>query len=327
MRVVRFYRHGGPEVLRLETAELPSPRPGEVRIKVKALGLNRAEALMRAGTYIEQPTLPSGLGLEAAGIVDELGSGESDIQPGDSVSIIPPISIIRCPTYAEYICVPIERVVKHPPTLSWEEAAAAWMQYLTAYGALIEVADVRPGDYVVITAASSSVGLAAIQIVNVLGAIPIAITRGKTKLQALIDAGAAHVIVSSEENLVHRLREIAGPSGVRVILDPIGGPIFEPLTTAMAKGGVLVEYGGLSRQPKPFRLASVLEKSLTLRGYLVHEITGHMTRLDAAKRFIFHGLKPGAQAKNIQGFQFDDIIDAHRYLESNEQIGKIVVVV
>jgi len=328
MRIVRFYRHGGPEVLRLETAELPSPRAGEVRINVRAIGLNRAEALMRAGTYIEQPALPSGLGLEAAGLIDELGEGVSAVQPGDPVSIIPPISMVRWPTYAEYICVPVEQVVKHPPVLSWEEAAAAWMQYLTAYGALVEVANVRRGEYVVITAASSSVGLAAIQIVKLLGGVPLAITRGKAKRQALIDAGADHVIVSSEEDLACRLREIADPSGVRVVFDAIAGPIFEPLTDAMAKNGVLIEYGGLSGQPTPFPLASVLKKSLTLRGYLVHEITGDAAQPDAAKRFILRGLASGKLKPIISRvFPFDEIVEAHRYLESNAQFGKIVVTI
>lgn len=328
MRVVRFHRHGGPEVLHLETAERPSPRAGEVTINVKAIGLNRADALMRAGTYIEQATLPSGPGLEAAGIIGEVGEGVSTFRPGDPVSIVPPISMVRWPTYAEYICVPAELVVKHPPFLRLEEAAAVWMQYLTAYGALVEIAKVRCGEFVAITAASSSVGLAAIQTVKLLGGVPVAITREAAKRQALIESGADHVIVSSEEDLAHRLREITGPSGVRVIFDAVAGPIFEPLADAMAKGGILIEYGGLSREPTPFPLSFVLAKGLTLRGYLVHEITGDAQRLEAAKRFIFDGLASGQLRPIISRmFPFDEIVEAHRFLESNQQFGKIVVTV
>ncbi|MGV6871992.1 zinc-dependent alcohol dehydrogenase family protein [Pseudochelatococcus sp. B33] len=328
MRVVRFHRHGGPEVLRFETAEAAPVRANEVRIKVKALGLNRADALMRAGTYIETPVLPSGLGLEAAGIVEGLGEGVTSFEPGNAVSIIPPISMARWPTYAEYISVPAERVVKHPPTLSWEDAAAVWMQYLTAFGALIDIAKIRCGEVVVITAASSSVGLAAIEIANMIGAVPIAVTRGAAKRQALLGAGAAHVIATDEEDLALRLREIAGSADVRVVLDPVGGPIFEPLTEAMARGGILIEYGGLSGQPTPFPLPAVLGKSLMLRGYLVHEITGTPERLETAKRFILDGLTSGKLRPTIsKTFTFDEIIDAHRYLESNEQFGKIVVTI
>lgn len=326
MLTVRFDRHGGPEVLRFETAEIPAPRPGAVRIRVKALGLNRAEALMRSGAYIETPSLPSGLGLEAAGIVDALGDGVVGFEPGDAVSVIPAISMAASPTYAEYISVPANRVVKHPADLTWNQAAAAWMQYLTAFGALVETARLRRDDKVVITAASSSVGLAAIEIANIVGAMPIAVTRGSAKRQALLDAGAAHVIATETEDLGLRLRQIAGPAGVRVVFDPIGGPIFEPLTDAMARGGMLIEYGGLSGLPTPFPLPSVLGKSLTLRGYLVHEITGVPERLETAKQFILDGLASGKLQPTISKcFPFDRIVDAHRYLESGAQFGKIVV--
>lgn len=327
-RVVRFHRHGGPEVLHIEEIDVAGPRPGEVQIRVKALGLNRAEALLRAGTYIETPLLPSGLGLEAAGIVETVGEGVSGFAPGDAVSVVPPISMVEYPAYGEFATFPSSHIVKHPPSLSWEAAAAVWMQYLTAYGSLIDIAGLRSEDFVVITAASSSVGLAAIQIANRIGATPIAVTRNSAKRQALLAAGAAHVIASAEEDLEARLNEIAGPRGVRVVLDAIGGPIFEPLTAAMSRGGILIEYGGLSPEPTPFPLFTVLGKTLTLRGYLVHEIIRDATKLEAAKAFILDGLQSGALKPVIaRTFAFDRIVDAHRYLESNEQFGKIVVTI
>lgn len=327
-RVVRFHEHGGPEVLRIEHLDLPGPARGEIQIRVKALGLNRAEALLRSGAYIEPARFPSGLGLEAAGLIAAVGEGVEGFAPGDTVSIVPPLSMVRWPAYGEFVTFPGELVVKHPPQLSWEAAAALWMSYLTAYGALIEVAKLRSEDVVVITAASSSVGLAAIQIANLVGATPIAVTRTSAKKQALLASGAAHVIASAEQDLAARLKEIAGPEGVRVVLDPIGGPIFEPLTAAMSRGGILIEYGGLSAEPTPFPLGNVLMKCLTLRGYLVHEITGNTTRLQAAKTFVLDGLKSGALKPVIaKTFAFDQIVEAHRFLESNQQFGKIVVTI
>lgn len=327
-RLVRFHQHGGPEVLRIEHAEFPPPGPGEVQIRVKALGINRAEALLRAGAYIETPMLPSGLGLEAAGVIEILGEGVEDFAPGDAVSVIPPRSMIRWPAYGELVTYPAELVVKHPPSLDWQTAAAVWMQYLTAYGALIDIAGLISGDAVVVTAASSSVGLAAIQIANKVGATAIAVTRTSAKRQALLDAGAAEVVVLTEEDLTARLSEITGPRGARVVLDAIGGPIFEPLTAAMARGGILIEYGGLSPEPTPFPLSTVLAKTLTLRGYLVHEITGDAAKLEAAKAFILQGLEDGTLKPIIdRTFAFDQIVEAHRYLESNEQFGKIVVTI
>jgi NADPH:quinone reductase-like Zn-dependent oxidoreductase len=327
-RVIRFHEHGGPEVLRIEDVDVPRPGRGEVQIRVKALGLNRAEVSLRSGTYIETPTLPSGLGLEAAGIVETVGEGVDGFARGDAVSIVPPLSMIRWPAYGDLATFPAELVVKHPPSLSWEAAAAVWMPYLTAYGALIEIAKLRREDFVVITAASSSVGLAAIQIANLVGATTIAVTRTSAKKQALLASGATHIIASAEEDLQARLKDIAGPDGVRVVLDPIGGPIFEPLTAAMSRGGILIEFGGLSAEPTPFPLGTVLSKCLTLRGYLVHEITGDATRLEAAKAFILDGLTSGSlQPVIAKTFPFDQIVEAHRFLESNEQFGKIVVTV
>ncbi|WP_441235730.1 zinc-dependent alcohol dehydrogenase family protein [Bradyrhizobium sp. 930_D9_N1_4] len=328
VRVVRFHQYGDPEVLRIETVDVAPPARGDVQIRVKALGLNRAEALLRRGTYIETATFPSGLGLEAAGLVEAVGEGVADFVAGDPVSIVPPLSMVRWPAYAELATFPANLVVKHPPALGFEVAAAVWMQYLTAYGALVDIAGLERGDVVAVTAASSSVGLAAIQIANRIGAVPVALTRTSAKRQALLDAGAAHVVASDEEDISARLEQIAGSNGVRVVLDAVGGPAFEPLTVAMAPGGILIEYGGLSPAPTPFPLGNVLSKSLTLRGYLVHEIIRDPARLARAKAYILDGLAEGSLKPIIaRTFEFEDIVEAHRFLESNDQFGKIVVTI
>ena len=327
-RAVRFHQHGGPEVLRIETVDVQPPATGEVQIRVRALGLNRAEALLRRGTYIETTTFPSGLGLEAAGVVAAVGDEVTGFVPGDAVSIVPPLSMVRWPAYAELATFPAELVVKHPPELGFETAAAVWMQYLTAYGALVDIAGLGPGDFVAITAASSSVGLAAIQIANRIGAVPIALTRTSIKRHALLYAGAAQIVASEEELIGARLLEIAGSTGVRVVFDAVGGPAFEPLTAAMSPGGILIEYGGLSGEPTPFPLFNVLGKSLTLRGYLVHEIVRDPARLAKAKAFILDGLSDRALKPVIaRTFRFEEIVEAHRFLESNAQFGKIVVTI
>ncbi|QBI01766.1 zinc-dependent alcohol dehydrogenase family protein [Pseudoduganella albidiflava] len=325
-RVIQFHQHGGPEVLRIEQAEVAPPAPGEVQITVMALGLNRAEALMREGTYIETPALPSGLGLEAAGIVTTLGAGVTSIALGDAVSVVPPVSMSRWPTYAEIVNVPADRIIKHPPGLGWASAAALWMAYLTAYGALVDIAQLTPDDQVVITAASSSVGLAAIQIARHVGATPIAVTRTAQKKQELLEAGAAHVVAMDDEDMAAALVAHTGAAGVRVVFDPVGGPLFIPLTEAMRPGGILVEYGGLSKEPTPFPLSSVLSKRLTLRGYLVHELLTDPHRLAAAQRFILDGVSAGVFRPVIaRTFSFDEMVEAHRYMASNAQFGKIVV--
>lgn len=327
-RIVRIHEYGDASVLKLEDLEVSAPAANEVQISVKAIGLNRAEVMFRNHAYLQEAEFPSRLGYEAAGIVTAVGSDVTEITIGDSVALIPPLDITRWGTYGELANVPAHLVVKSPENLSFEEAAASWMQYVTAWGALIEQAKLRQGDFVIVTAASSSVGLAAFQMARMVGATSIAITRTHAKKQALLDAGAAHVIVSDGEDIVERVMTITAGQGARVVFDPVGGPSFEPLTQSMARGGILLEYGALSSEPTPFPLFTVLSKSLTLKGYLYAEIVADPEALERAKAFILQGLKSGALRPIIaKTFTLSDIQDAHRFLEANQQIGKIVVTV
>jgi NADPH:quinone reductase-like Zn-dependent oxidoreductase len=196
-RVVRFHETGGPEVLKIEHLDVPPPGKGEVQISVKALGLNRAESMFRRGEYIEQPDFPARIGYEAAGTVTAVGPGVEGFKVGDAVSTIPAFSMNHYGVYGGLVSAPVHAVAHHPSSFSWEQAASIWMQYLTGYGALIDIADLKAGDTLVIPAASSSVGLAAIQIANRVGATPIALTRRSSKRQALMDAGATHVVASA----------------------------------------------------------------------------------------------------------------------------------
>src|SRR5689334_15891640 len=162
-KIVRFHELGGPEVLRIE--EEPSKRPGngEARLQVKAIGLNRAEALFIRGQYVEQPKLPAGLGYEAAGVVDAVGPDVDKSWIGKNVATIPAFSMNRYPMVGEEVIAPVRALGEYPAKLSAMEGAAVWMQYLTAYGALIAIAHLTKDDYVVVPAASSSVGIAAIE--------------------------------------------------------------------------------------------------------------------------------------------------------------------
>ncbi|APW60742.1 zinc-dependent alcohol dehydrogenase family protein [Paludisphaera borealis] len=327
-RVVRFHETGGPEVLKIEELDVPPPGKGEVQIRVKALGLNRAEAMFRRGQYLEDPKLPARLGYEAAGTVAAVGPGVQGFKVGDAVSTIPSFSLNDYGLYGELANAPVHAVVHHPASLSWVDAAAVWMQYITAYGALIDIAGLTKGDTLVIPAASSSVGLAAIQIANRVGAIPVALTRGSAKRQALVDAGAAHVIASDEQDLVKEVLGLTGGKGARVVFDPVGGPTLTKLAKATAQLGIIFLYGALSTEPTPLPLFDVLGRWLTLRGYVMMEITSDPDRLERATRFINEGLADGGFKPLIaRTFPLDEIVEAHRYLESNQQVGKVVVTV
>ncbi|HEY4234000.1 MAG TPA: zinc-dependent alcohol dehydrogenase family protein [Lacipirellulaceae bacterium] len=327
-RVVRFHQTGGPEVLKIEQTDLKQPGRGEVRIAVKALGLNRAESMFRTGKYLEEPVFPARLGYEAAGTVDAVGEGVHGIKVGDAVSTIPAFSQNQYGVYGDTAIVPAHAVAKHPASLSWVEAAAIWMQYATAYGALVEIANLKAGDTLLIPAASSSVGLAASQIAKSIGATPVALTRRSNKRSALLELGAAHVVATEEQDLVAEVGKLTGGKGARVVFDPVGGPTVAKLAAAMAEHGMLILYGALSTEPTPVPLMELLGKLLTIRGYVLFEIVGDPKRMERTKKFIVEGLTSGKLKPIIaKTFPFEQIVEAHRYLESNQQIGKIVVTV
>ena len=327
-RVVRFHQTGGPEVLQIEDVAVPPPAEGEVQISIKALGLNRAESMFRRGQYLENPKLPARLGYEAAGPVAAIGPGVQGFKIGDAVSTIPSFSLNDYGLYGDLANAPVHAVTHHPKSLSWEEAAAVWMQYLTAYGALIDIGKLTKDDTILIPAASSSVGLAAIQIANKVGAVPVAMTRGQSKRKALLDAGAAHVIASEEQDLVKEVLRITEGKGARVVFDPVGGPTVNKLLQATAQLGIVFLYGALSTEPTPLPLFDLLAKSATIRGFVMLEITSDPRRLERAKKFINEGLADGSFKPLIaKKFPLDQIVEAHRYLESNQQVGKVVVTV
>ena len=327
-KVVRFHELGGPENLKIEDVPLRELRKGEVRLRVQAVGLNRAESMFYHGIYLEDPKLPSGLGYEAAGVVEEVGPGVDKDWIGKTVSTIPAFSMIEYGMLGEEVIAPVATLGEHPPNLSPVEGAAIWMQYLTVYGALIEFGHLTPGDFVIIRAASSSVGLAAIQMVKDVGAVAIAATRTSKKRDQLMELGADHVIATEEENIVLRVHDITGGKGARVILDPVGGPFVEQLAKTAATGGIIFEYGALSLQPTPYPLLRALTKALTFRGYTLWEITRRPELLEVAKEYVYNRLADGRFVPKIaKTFPFAQAAEAYQYLESNEQVGKIVITV
>jgi len=327
-KVVRFHKIGDASELKIDDLPVGEPAESEVRIKVEAIGLNRAEVMFRNGAYLETPQLPSRLGYEAAGIVDAVGVNITNYKVGDRVSTIPCFSMGQYGVYAEYAIVPVHAVAKCPESFTMQQNTSIWMQYLTAYGALLEIGQLKQEQRILITAASSSVGVAAIQIAKSIGATVIATTRGKTKKQFLLDQGANHVIQTDSEDLVTRTSELTQDAGVDLIFDPIGGPILAQLADATAIGGKIIEYGALAAAPTPYPLFTALAKGLTIRGYTIFEITQDQDKLSKAKSFLL----PLFETKKLipiidKVFSFSQIQQAHEYMESNQQMGKIVVTV
>jgi NADPH:quinone reductase-like Zn-dependent oxidoreductase len=231
-------------------------------------------------------------------------------------------------TLGEQAVVPLRAVTEYPPSLTVEQAAAAWMQYLTAYGVLVYYGKITAGDFVSVPAASSSVGLAAIQIARDAGATAIAVTRRSAKKAELLELGAHHVIASEEEDYVARVKEITNGKGTRIIFDPVAGPFVEKLAAGSAEGGQIFIYGNLSMQPTPFPLRESFRSGVSLRAYSLREITTVPERLAAAKKYVYDRLADGRFVPKIaKTFAYANTVEAYRYLESNQQVGKVVITV
>ncbi|MFI7693829.1 zinc-dependent alcohol dehydrogenase family protein [Nonomuraea sp. NPDC049655] len=328
-RTVLFHELGGPEVLELADVAAGEPGPGEVRIRVDAIGLNRAEALFRSGHYIEPVrSFPARLGTEAAGVVEAVGAGVTGLRAGQPVSTVPAFSQNDYGVYAGRAVVPAAAVLPRPEGVDPVEGAAVWMPYVTAYGALVEVGGMRPGDTVVLNAASSSVGLAAIRVADRMGATPIALTRTAAKKEALLKEGAAEVIVTGEEDVTERVLAATGGRGAEFVFDAVAGPGVTDLARVVAPEGLLLVYGALSGQPTPYPGIDLGMPALNMRTYTMHETTRVPERLRRAAAFVASGLRSGAfRAVVDRTFDLEEIVRAHRHLESNAQFGKIVVTV
>lgn len=326
-RTWRFQRPGNVDVLELENLPLDEPAQGEVLIQMKTIGLNRADVMFRRGTYIEKAEFPSRLGYEGAGVVVSTGEGVEHFSPGDHVSILPSSSLARFGTCADKLVLPASLLVHKPVNLSWEQSSSIWMQYLTAYGGIIHAAGLKKGETLLVTAASSSVGLAAIQIAQSAGARVIASTLTVEKKQHLLALGVDDVISSEDEpDLYQAIVSRLGGEYLNAAFDAVGGPQVEQIAKAMAVRGRLVIHGALSPEATPFPLKIALRRSLTIRGFLFLEVLHETIIREKAIRFILRGIEAGHLKPQLDKiFNFGQMQEAHRYLESNQQIGKIIV--
>lgn len=321
---VLFDETGGPEVLKVRDVELAAPGPGEVLTKVEALGLNRAEALFRAGTYYYPATLPASRnGYEAAGVVEAVGGGVTAFAPGDLVLTTANLELSAQGVYADRVVLPQDAVAPRPAGVDAVTASAVWLTYTTAYGALHLRAHLRPGDHVLITGASSGVGTAALQVARRAGATPIATTRTEDKRRQLLDLGAAHVIVTDTEDVAKETKRLTGGRGADIVLDAIGGPDFQTLGDAAAQDATYVVYGWLDGRPTVVPMTW----PATVHGYSNATVVDSADARRRAAAYLGAGLADGTLRPAIaQVFDgLDRMGDAHRLMEANTHIGKIVV--
>jgi NADPH:quinone reductase-like Zn-dependent oxidoreductase len=234
----------------------------------------------------------------------------------------------RYGTHGETAILPAKFVHKYPDFLTPAEAASINNPFLTAWGALIDRGGMTVGDFVLITAASSSVGVAAIQLARAVGAIPIAVTRTEKKRQALLNIAGEHVIVTASENIGRRVQEITEGKGARLIFDAVGGDTLQSLDQTAADQGIVFLYGAFDLGAPQVPMIPAITKELRLWGHMVYSVHNSVERLSRAFDFVYKTMfSTGLRPVIDRIFSLSEYAAAHRYLESNQQVGRVVITV
>ncbi|WP_028874229.1 NADPH:quinone reductase [Tepidiphilus margaritifer] len=317
---IRFSAHGGPEVLRWETVELPDPGPGELRIRHQAIGVNFIDTYHRTGLY--PVALPSGLGQEGAGVVEAVGPRVTEFRPGDRVAYcggaLSPVG-----AYSEVRNFPAERAVRLPDDISFETAAAVMLKGLTAQCLVRRTHRVQPGDTVLIHAAAGGVGLLLVQWAKQLGATVIATAGNDEKAELVRAHGADHVIVYTREDFTERTRALTNGRGVDVVYDSVGRATFLGSLDSLRPLGLMVSFGNASGKVEPFDIGLLAQKgSLFLTRPTLFTYIARREDLLAMAEELFGALRDGWLDVQIgQRFPLSQAAEAHRALESRRTIG------
>ncbi|HEY5720406.1 MAG TPA: quinone oxidoreductase [Gammaproteobacteria bacterium] len=318
---IRMHAYGGPENLRREFVEVPSPGPGQVRLRQTAVGLNFIDVYERTGLYPVE--LPCCLGHEAAGVVIETGRGVRDVKCGDHVAYVHP----KTGAYADERLMPADRLVPIPKGISNAQAAAVMLKGLTAWYLLHRTYRVRRGDPVVIYAAAGGVGLIAVQWARALGATVIAVTGSTEKAEIAREHGAHYTILLSRSDLAARVREITGGRGVPVVYDSIGKDTFLTSLDCLRPRGLMVSYGNASGPVAPVDLRELARRgSLFLTRPTLFHYVERRADLRLGAQELFAVIASGVVKVRIgHTYALADAALAHRELEARRTTGATVL--
>jgi NADPH2:quinone reductase len=318
---IRIHQTGGPEVLSWEEVEVSAPAAGEATVRHHAIGLNFIDTYHRTGLY--PLPLPSGLGLEGAGVVEAVGEGVTEVSVGDRVAYAggPPGA------YAEVRNIPAHRLLRLPATIGFDTAAAMMLQGLTSAYLLRRTYRVQPGDAVLIHAAAGGVGLIACQWAKALGATVIGTVGSPAKAELARAHGCDHVINYSTENFTQRVREITGGEGVAVVYDGVGKDVFMGSLDSLRTLGMLVTYGNASGPVPPFDPLLLSQKGslFVTRPTLMH-YTAKRADLEALGAELFDMVGSGKVRIEVnQTYALADAAQAHRDLEARKTTGSTIL--
>ena len=326
MRAIRFSEFGPPaRVLRLEDVPTPEPGLGEVRIRVTHRPINPSDLHLIAGTYGIRPTLPATPGLEGMGRVDALGDGVANLVVGERV-----IAMAGGPsTWAEHLIAPAARVVPVPDAVSDQAAAQFVVNPLTAWLLLTEELSVAPGDWLLQTAAGSTLGKLVLRLARHRGVRTIDVVRRRDQVQELLDLGADAVICTGDERVIDRVKEITGGKGIAGAIDSVGGPLAAQVARSLRRGGTLVVFGLLGGDPvMPLEIPDLLFKGATVRGFWLTSwfATRPPERIGSAIAEVMTLMAQGLMVPDVEAeYELADFANAIAHAERGGRRGKVML--
>lgn len=324
-RMLQLHRFDGPDGLQIDDLPLREPGPGEIRIANEAFALNYGDLGVMTNAYVFDVQLPTPIGDEAAGVVDAIGEGVDTHEVGDRVSTLPFINTGYMAS-GESVVVPAEFAVPYPQHLSAAEGCSIWVQYLTAYYALLELSSLTKEDWVLVTAGASSAGSAALEICRMQGVRTIATTRSEDQFDYLYEMGVTRAVVPND-TFDQQIRDITDNKGVNVAYDNVGDPLLAMYSRALATGALIILYGGLDSRPDIVPIIPMNQSAAILRSYSVYQHIYDAAQRSRGVSFVFDALVRGDLKPRVDKvFPLEDFKDAFDYqVEAKRRRGKIVL--
>lgn len=320
MKAIRIHKHGGPEVLSYEDVPMPKPQRGEALVKIEAAGVNFIDIYNRTGLYPGNvPFIP---GMEAAGVVEEIGQDATEVKKGARVAYA-----MQQGSYAEYAIVPAWKLVKIPDSIDMQSAAATMLQGMTAHYLTHSTYPLKEGDVILVHAAAGGVGLLLVQIAKFLGATVIGTVSTEEKAKIAKEAGADHVIIYTQADFEEEVKKLTNDRGVDVVYDSVGKTTFEKSLKCLRPRGYLVLFGQSSGPVPPFDLSRLAEKGLFItRPSLKHYATNREELLQRANDLLQWIAAEKLKLRIHKTFPLQDAAEAHRQLEGRKTAGKLLLI-
>jgi NADPH2:quinone reductase len=324
-KAVRFHETGGPEVLRYEDVEVGEPGPGEVRLRHEAVGLNFADTYFRSGLY--PVPLPAGMGVEAAGVVEAVGKGVTNVAVGDRVTYTGFINTLGAYS-TERLC-PAEPLIRLPEGISCATAAAMTMRGLTSAYLMRRIYDFKPGNTILLHAAAGGVGLIVSQWAKLLGLTVIGTVSSEAKAEVARAHGCAHTINYSHEDVARRVRELTDGVGVNVVFDSVGKDTFDATLNSVKRRGLIVCVGTASGPITAFnpQILAMKGSPYLTRPALADYIADPAEKADLAAEIFGHVAAGRISIEINQRYALEDAAQAHRDVESRKTTGSSVFVI